>query len=258
VSVSRTPLDTRSTGATGSLPNLAVIGGMKCGTTSLHRYLDEHPDVAMAPGKELNFFFRDPGGRGRPAAGNWHHGPDWYAARFDAAAPVRGEASPGYTSPDHPEVAARMAALVPDARLVLLVRDPLERAVSQYLHHRRDGAEPRPLDEALLDPDSQYVSRGRYHERLQPFLDHYGTGRIAVVEHRDLLADRRATLAHLFRFVGVDPDYWSDAFRARWNTARHDRPDVAPRVRAAFAAAVADDVARLRELTGRSFAHWVA
>lgn len=244
----------------GALPNVVVIGGMKCGTTSLHRYLDEHPDIAMSRPKELNFFFRARGAR--PAAGptfdvgNWHLGVDWYADQFDASAPVRGEASPGYTSPSYPEVAERMAEVVPDVRLVYLVREPLERAVSQYLHHRRDGEEPRPLEEALLDPSSQYVSRGRYHERLQPFLERFDLGRILVIDHRDLLEERRITLQRLFRFLGVDDTFWSDGLRAHWNAARRDRPRVEPRLRAAFAEAVADDVERLRARTGLDLPGW--
>lgn len=104
----------------GALPNLVVIGAMKCGTTSLHHYLDVHPDIAMSQAKELNFFFGDDAdGESGDAEvrswhnGNWHRGVEWYAAQFDAGAPVRGEASPGYTSPAHPEVAGRMAAIIP-------------------------------------------------------------------------------------------------------------------------------------------------
>jgi hypothetical protein len=123
------------------LPNLIDIGVMKCATTTLHRYLDPHPDVAMSEPKELNFFCgprRLDGHRDDQTAwlaGNWHRGVGWYAAQF-LPAPVRGEASPGYTSPSFPRAAERMARIVPGARLVYLMRDPLERAVSQYLYHR--------------------------------------------------------------------------------------------------------------------------
>lgn len=161
----------------GLLPNLIVIGAMKCGTTALHRYLDLHPDVAMSEPKELNFFIgpeRLAEGCEPPAwlAGNWHRGLEWYARQFRPA-PVRGEASPGYTSPSSPEAPERMARVLPGARLVYAVRDPVERAVSQYLHHRADGTERRPIEEALLDPSSQYVERGLYHARLEPYLKRF-------------------------------------------------------------------------------------
>src|SRR3954470_10329564 len=132
----------------GALPTVIAIGAMKCGTTALHRYLDAHPQISMATVKEVNFFI---GATTAPDGdedtwwqhGQWHRGVAWYAGLFDETAPVRGETSPGYTSPASTEAAGRMAAVVPDARLVYLVRHPLDRAVSQYRHHVRDGTETR-------------------------------------------------------------------------------------------------------------------
>lgn len=219
----------------GALPDFVLIGGMKCGTTSLHHYLGCHPEIATSDPKELNFFFGDTPG----TAGNWWRGVDWYADRFPADARVRGESSPGYTSPDHPQVAARLARVVPDARLLYLRRDPWERAVSQYLHHRRDGDERRPLAEAILDPDSQYVARSRHRERLRPFLDRFAPDRILVLEHRELLERRPATLRRVFRFLGVDPTFWSDELDVRWNGAGRPHPAVDTGVRRRFLEAVA-------------------
>ena len=248
-------MDRPGTAQTGALPNLVVIGAMKCGTTSLHAYLDAHPDVAMSQPKELNFFFGpDDGGAGW-SAGNWHRGPGWYAARFDAAAPVRGEASPGYTSPDHPEVAGRMARLIPGARLVNAVRDPIDRAVSQYWHHRRDGTENREPEEALLDPASQYVSRGRYLERLTPFLATEAfAGRIVVVAREELRDRPREAVRALFARLGL-ADHWSAAMAERRNAAP-EPPPVSARVRQRLRAALREDAERLREFTGQAFADW--
>ena len=139
------------------LPGVIVIGAMKCATSAPHAYLDAHPDIAMSRTKELNFF-NGPGVAPHDDAGSWwvtgqwHRGLEWYSAQFDADAPVRGESSPAHTAPSCPEVAGRMASVVPDVRLVHLVRDPVERAVSEYAHHVRDGTERRPITEALLDP----------------------------------------------------------------------------------------------------------
>jgi hypothetical protein len=96
-----------------ALPNLVVIGAMKCGTTSLHHYLDLHPEISMSRPKELNFFIGDDGGPGDWRGGTWRRGTAWYAQHFEPAAPVRGEVSPGYTSPSFPYEAGRMAAVVP-------------------------------------------------------------------------------------------------------------------------------------------------
>jgi len=229
-----------------SLPNAVVIGAMKCGTTALHRYLGTHPEVAMADAKEVNFF-QDPG--------EWHRGTDWYASLFDADSPVRGESSPGYTSPDHPEVAARMAQVLPDVRLVCLVRDPVDRAVSQYAHHRREGAERRSPEEALLDPASQYLSRGRYHERLTPFRWHFPVARLHVVVQERLLAHRRAQLGQVYAHVGADPDWWHDELDRRWHVAP-EQHQIPSRLREALRRRLDDDTERLRELLDDDIPEW--
>ena len=235
----------------GALPDLVVIGAMKCGTTSLHAYLDGHPHVGMSDPKELNFFF------GPEDAGNWHRGVDWYAGHFDPACAVRGEASPGYTSPSHPEVAARMAAVIPSARLLYAVRDPVRRALSQYQHHRREGTETRSPADALLDPGSQYVARGRYLERLEPFL---ATGafddRITVVAQEEMETDLGTTMRRVFADLGVDPDLWSSEAAARRNAAPEPPPPLDPRLREALAEALRDDAERLRAYAGREFPAW--
>jgi hypothetical protein len=250
--------------ADGALPNLIVIGAMKAGTSALHAYLDDHPDVAMSTPKELCFFYdpypQEP--QAVPTAdpltnatewspGNWHRGIGWYRAHFPEDVPVRGESSPGYTSPSFPAVAARMASVVPDARLVYLVRDPVARAVSQYHHHVRDGTERRAILEALPDPTSQYILRSRYAERLAPFLERFPRERISIVVHEDLVAEPVTTITGLLRSLGVDPSRWTLA-RPSETTTREVPPEVAEAVRSA----VADDVTSLRDLLGRPIARW--
>jgi hypothetical protein len=248
----------------GALPNLIVIGAMKAGTSALHAYLDEHPEVAMSTPKELCFFYDPVPGALRDAptahpgtdatewsAGNWHRGIEWYRAHFREDAPVRGESSPGYTSPSFPDVAARMASVVPDARLVYLVRDPVARAVSQYHHHVRDGTERRPILEALSDPTSQYTLRSRYAERLAPFLERFPPERISIVVHEDLVADPVHAITGLLRSLCVDPSRWALS-RPPETTAR----DIPPEVAEAVVSAVADDVRALRDLLGRPIARW--
>lgn len=229
------------------LVDAVVIGGMKCGTTALHGYLADHPGVTPSEPKEVNFFFGD-----EPAAvGNWWRGPAWYRGRFPSGDGSRMEASPGYTSPDHPAVAARMRRMVPEVRLLYLGRDPLDRAVSQYRHHRRDGDETRPLDAALLDPDSQYLGRSRHLDRLRPFLDRFPEEQLAVVRHEDLLHDRRRTLSAVFRWLDLDPDHWSSAYGEEHNAAPTVPPVVPLELRERFRARLADDVAAFEEVADR-------
>jgi hypothetical protein len=245
-----------------SLPNLVVIGAMKCGTSALHRYLDLHPQIDMAAMKEVNFFNGPAESPDAPRDewwrhGQWHRGPDWYAGLFDDRAPVRGETSPGYTSPDHPEVPGRMAALLPDVRLIYLVRDPAERAVSHYRHHVRDGAEHRPLEDAVLDPHSHYLSRARYHERLQPYLEHFTAGQILVLVTERLRHDRRGELRRAFTHVGVDPDWWHPELEQEWHVG--DGPTVASlAIDREIRARLADDTDRLRQLLDDEIAEWAA
>lgn len=248
----------------GALPTAVVVGAMKCGTSALHTYLAAHPDIAMSRLKEVNFFF---GPSARPPGppdtwwlhGQWHRGPAWYAAQFDAGRPVRGESSPGYTDPAHPEVPGRMARLLPDVRLVYLVRQPFERAVSQYRHHVRDGTEPRPLEEALLDEDSQYLARSRYAERIAPFLEHFRRDQLLVVVQERLLADRRGELRRVYAHLGVDPEHWHPDLMRRVHVgdgaggAPGDAPDG---LRRRFEELVDDDLQHLRRLVGDDLAEW--
>jgi hypothetical protein len=194
----------------GALPNLVVIGGLKCGTTSLHHYLNLHPEIAMSRPKELNFFVEEL---------NWPLGPAWYASHFDAEAPVRGESSPHYTNrPRFEGVARRLAETAPDARLIYMVRDPVDRMLSHYLHNIGGGYDDRPLEEALAEPDTAYVDRGRYFFQLEPYLDHFDRDRIELVTREELKTDRAATMRRVFAFLAVDEAFTSDEFEREWET----------------------------------------
>lgn len=237
---------------------------MKCGTSALHDLLDRHPEISMAPGKELNFFF---GPEQAPPVdpedwwlhGQWHRGLDWYAGRFDPSAPVRGESSPGYTDPSHPEAPARVRATVPDVRLVYLVRDPFERALSQWRHHVRDGTEPRPAEVALLDPESQYVDRSRYHERIAPYLDLFPADQLLVVVQERLRDHTDREVRRVVAHAGADPGRWRPVGPSG-EAASEDGGAGAParraRLRADLLDRVADDVAALRALLDDPLEEW--
>jgi hypothetical protein len=195
----------------GALPNLIVIGGLKCGTTSLHHYLNLHPEIAMSRPKELNFFV---------AELNWDLGLDWYASHFDRAAPVRGETSPHYTNlPRFGGVAARMRdVLGAEARIVYMVRDPIDRMLSHYLHNVGGGYESRPLETALANPDSAYVARSRYAMQAEPYLEAFGAERVLIVTREELRDERLTTMRRAFEFAGVDAAFASPQFEREWET----------------------------------------
>jgi hypothetical protein len=201
----------RHAGRRGALPNLIAIGGLKCGTTSLHHYLNLHPEVAMSRPKELNFFV---------AELNWELGPDWYASHFDRSAAVRGESSPHYANlPRFSGVAGRMRGLLGEsARLVYMVRDPIDRMLSHYLHNVGGGYERRPLEAALGDPDSAYVARSRYAMQAEPYVREFGSERLLILSREQLAGERVPTMRRVFEFCGVDPSFSSPQFERQWET----------------------------------------
>jgi hypothetical protein len=273
------------------LPNLIVIGAMRGGTTSLHRYLGSHPEIFMSSPKELNFFV---------AENNWHRGEGWYRNQFPEGTKVRGESSPFYTMyPSRPDVPERIAKLIPRVKLVYLVRDPIDRLVSHYRFLRfARGIEKRTLEDALDDlGTSQYVATSMYAMQLERYLAYFPRELILVVDSADLASRRVETLRSVFRFLEVDDMSSNTTFNevlnatdAPWNNrlgrllARADRVvggtaarEVRRRLPRPLEALVArtppqlvvdsalhdrltrwfrEDVAGLRTLTGMRFDSW--
>jgi hypothetical protein len=265
----------------GALPTFVIVGAQKCGTTALHSYLARHPEISMSRPKELDFFIEER---------NWAKGLDWYRSRFDPGARARGESSPNYTAhPTFAGVPERMAELIPEAKLIFMVRDPIDRIRANWLHTYSNRVEHRSMREAVLDPATDYVTRSRYHLQLSRFLGHYPFERLMVIEQDELLSDRRETLRRVFGFLGVREDIWRDAFseprletatrrrrtplgalvanrvrvrtwrriRDRWPFSRpFEHVEMDGGLRAELTALLGDDIARFRELTGRDFASW--
>ena len=168
---------------------------MKAGTSSLHYYVDAHPDIAMTRAKELNFFSLDR---------IWAKGTHWYGKQFDPRSRVRGESSPSYSKYPHvPSVPERMATIVPDAKLIYLVRDPIDRAVSHYVHVSESGRDDRTLNEALSQLErNPYLDCSSYAMQLDRYLGHFPRSRILVVQSEALRTRREETLRSIFRFLG--------------------------------------------------------
>jgi Sulfotransferase domain len=190
-----------------SKPNLFVVGAAKAATTSLWRYLQAHPDVFMARIKEPHFFSRG-GVNGIPVAKT----EEAYLALFARAggAAYRGEASVSYLwDPEAAEVLERWA---PDARILISLRDPVERAYSHYWTHVRIGTERRTFREAVdaelegrhdvLSVPPPYVSRGYYAEQVRPYLELFE--HVLVLFFEELVADVRGSMRTVFEFLGLD------------------------------------------------------
>jgi hypothetical protein len=206
----------------GALPTFIIIGVMKSGTTSLHHYLGQHPHVQTTQPKELNYFLSDDGDpinkevRGRIFASRF----EWYKEHFDPSVQARGESSPAYMDPGHEGVAQRMVEVVPDAALIVLTRDPFDRAVSHFHHETSRGRETRSLEEVLSDPTSRYVRMSRYHECLQPFFERFAPGQLIRYHQDDLDLRRGEVVANIFGRLGVDPMIEIENLEYRFNTAQ--------------------------------------
>jgi Sulfotransferase domain len=208
-----------------TLPTFFIIGAAKTGTTSLHYYLDQHPEIQMSANKEPNFFSGPengipyPNGRVRDLAE--------YERLFDPAVGVRGEASVGYTNfPRRKGVPERIKELVPEAKFIYLVRDPIARTVSQYHHRVAVEGERRSLREALSDlsdPQSVYIGHSLYATQIDLYLRHFSQESMLVLDQTDLLTDRRATLRQIFAFLAVDEAFDSPQFDEELNTNREHR-----------------------------------
>jgi sulfotransferase family protein len=205
------------------LPNFLVIGAAKSGTTSLYRYLRDHPQVVMAQSKELKFF---------TSRTRWGLGPGWYARQFEAAADAVaiGEASPSYTRyPLHRGVPERVARVIPDARLVYLVRHPIERMRSHYLHRVLQGKEQAPLDDAVLANPS-YLDTSRYAMQLEQYLEWFTREQLLIVTAEALRSDRVDTLRRVCEFLGVDAGWRPPELEREYNRTGELRPQLlAPR-----------------------------
>ena len=196
----------------GRLPNLLIIG--KCTTSSLHYYLSFHLQICMSQKKELDFFAQE---------FNWCKGVDWYKSQFTGVAKIYGEASPSYTHhPFFAGVPQRMASLVPDAQLIYLIRDPIERVISDYIHEVSKNREDRTFTEAVTDfHNNRYLTCSLYSMQLEQYLQYFSRSQILVLANEELYAERQQTLEKVFRFLAVDVAFLSEKF----NQLRHQSSD---------------------------------
>lgn len=188
-----------------TLPGLLLIGAPKCGTTTLARWWDQHPQGFTAPGKEVGFFTVE-----------WHRGVDWYRSQFDGASPgqVSCDASPGYlydrTALD------RIAEVLPGARLAVVLREPVLRVWSHWCYMVALGLEPRSF-ETVLEQESRderttppgfpigYLQGSRYLPALRAVAERFDRSQLLVLFTDDLRRDPEGTFARLCAHGGIPP-----------------------------------------------------
>ncbi|GAA3827998.1 sulfotransferase [Nocardioides panacisoli] len=181
------------------LPNLFVVGAAKAGSTSLHNYLALHPEISMSKDKEMRFFTD-------PDHLSWV---GRYQASFAPGTTYRGESTPQYTKwPVFPGVVDRMADLVPDARLLYLVRDPVDRAIAEYLEEATWGVITEDIETALADadqPHNRILAPSRYATQLREIHRRFDPSQVLVIDLADLRDDAQRTMSRIFDFLGVPP-----------------------------------------------------
>lgn len=207
------------------MPDFLVIGGQKCGTTSLYQYLVTHPHIISAMKKQMHFFDN-----------HYEKGITWYRAHFPSSLYkqyfkhvhkedfITGEATPYYIF--HPLAARRAAKFLPNAKFVLVIRNPVDRAYSHYHHEIRKGTETLSFEEALakeperlagekekmLASDSyysfnyqrySYLSRGLYAEQLSEWFNYFPKEQFFVVKSEDMYRNTTDIVKQIFKFLNL-------------------------------------------------------
>ncbi|GGY40831.1 sulfotransferase [Parvularcula lutaonensis] len=198
-----------------ALPDFVIVGAMKSGTSSLYSYLIKHPQIMPAFRKETHYFTR-----GKRAG----YTENWYRAHFPLKVAkgrrLTGEATAGYSF--EPGAIEALSETVPDAKIIMLLRDPVERAISHYFHELRAGRETLPIEEAMaIEDDRQlaalragesgretmihasYKRRGIYHEQIRRLWRHFPRNQVLVMGSTDVFEAPERAVARVCDFLGV-------------------------------------------------------
>jgi hypothetical protein len=208
-----------------SEPDFLIIGSQRSGTTSLHAYLKQHPQIIPAIKKEIHFF----DGGLFPDEDTYSKGESWYRAHFPKLKTIRKdqqvfEASPLYIF--NPLAPQRIAELIPKVKMIAILRNPTERALSHYFHEKWRGresleildsfyAEEHRLETIIKNKDYKnldfisfsYKSRGRYWEQLSRYFEFFPSEQILILKSEDFFLDTHSTLRKIFHFIGINPEY---------------------------------------------------
>src|SRR3990167_3655436 len=192
-----------------TLPDFVIIGAMKCGTSSLHAQLAAQPQFFMSEPKEPNFFSNDE---------TFAKGEAWYRGLFKDApsGAIKGESSTHYTKlPTYPKTVERLGRLIPDAKFIYVMRDPVERLVSHYIHEWTQGVITCGIDEAI-EKHPELVAYSRYAFQLDPYVARFVRERILPVLFEEMTASPDAELKRIAAFLGAQGDVrWRDDLEAQ-------------------------------------------
>ena len=205
------------------LPTFLIIGAGKSGTTSLHKYLNQHPEVFMCPVKETNFFELEGEAvlvNGKEDRQAFKHYPqsvtswDKYVQLFEQATKAKaiGETSPMYLyGKRSPE---QIQKYLPNAKLIVILREPTSRLYSRYLHLARDGRLPTPNFEDALNKENEVwwtrndlIQEGFYYKHLSRYFNIFPKNQIKVFLYEDLQREPVRVMKEIFDYIGVDAEF---------------------------------------------------
>ncbi len=194
------------------LPGFIIIGTMKGGTTSLYRYLGEHREVGISSEKEINFFRTEE---------EFQKGQEWYKKLFANDKKIVGEASPDYTKRHlYPGVAERINSLLPNVKLIYILRDPLERIISHYVHNYAQGRESKDLNEILKNPENKYNLTSKYFYQIEPYLTYFEPKDILIIESEELRQNTKKVVEQVLQFIKVTPNFDSNILNREFHVSR--------------------------------------
>ncbi|NER47328.1 MAG: tetratricopeptide repeat protein [Symploca sp. SIO1A3] len=194
-----------------SAPNFLIIGQTKCGTTSLYAYLKQHPQILPALTKEIKFWH---------SKSNFDRGLDWYLAHFSPICSgqnlITGEATPEYLS--SPEAAQRLWPIFPEMKLIILLRNPVDRAISQYYFRCKRGGEHRSLEKAIFSElkmltqqreidhhNLYYLFPGIYINSIITWMELFPQKQFLILKSEDFFSATASTVNQVFQFLAVEP-----------------------------------------------------
>lgn len=178
-------------------PNFIIIGAMKCATSTLHEQLALQPGIFMSDLKEPNFFSDDD---------QYAKGINWYTSHFAEAtdAPLHGESSTHYTKlPTHPNTVQRLQQNLPDAKFIYIMRHPIDRLVSQYIHEWSQRVISVDINQAI-EQHPELISYSQYSRQLAPYLEVFGSDRVLPVFFERMLSEPQAELERICCFLGYN------------------------------------------------------
>lgn len=196
-------------------PTFIGIGAQKCASTWIYDILSDHPQVALSALKEVDFF-----------SYKYDHGLQWYERNFDElyqGQPVIGEISPSYFH--EPAVPERVLRHYPDIKLIVSLRNPVKRAISNHMHEIRTGhfdGDDLSFEKGLTN-NATYVDQGLYAKHLQRWLAVFPRENILILVFEEMIADRAKSARQIYEFLGVSADHQSALLNEKSNPSYVNR-----------------------------------